>query len=172
MIRLFRNPAGQLRAAFSLVEVTLAVGVAGFAFISLLGLLPLGVTTFHNAMDASLGTQIFQRVVNDMQQADFNALAGNQNPGFRYFDEQGNELPEAEQKAAIYHVRTLVIPDTSLPGPGSNLQEVATLVVQIANNPAGTEIPVDSKRNVWKPSSQYSVATHSALVFKNTHAIP
>ncbi len=119
--RRFRRAAK--RAAFSLIEVVLAVGVIAFAFVAILGLLPAGMTQFRQAIDTSVCAQIAQRVINEVQQTDFNVLVdekatssmGNDyafrmptvvatngstttNPGkcVRYFDEQGNEvLPAA-----------------------------------------------------------------------------
>ncbi len=61
---------------FSLIEVTLAIGVVAFAFVALLGLIPLGLSTFRKAMDASIGAEIGQRVLNDLQQSDFNTVIG------------------------------------------------------------------------------------------------
>jgi hypothetical protein len=95
-------------AAFSLVEVVLAVGVISFAFVAILGLLPAGLTQFRQAMDNSVGAQIAQRVILECQQTDFDTLtnttatttpvAGYYFPlaingkTFRCFDEQGNEI--------------------------------------------------------------------------------
>ena len=59
---------------FSLIEVSLAIGVVAFAFVALLGLIPLGLSNFRKAMDASIGAEIGQRVLNDLQQSDFNTL--------------------------------------------------------------------------------------------------
>lgn len=102
-------------AGFSLVEVALAVGIAGFALVSLLGLLPIGLNTFRTAMDTSVCAQIAQRVFNDAQQADFAVLINEKEtadkpPGYtfrapgrsmrddgtsmpvRFFDDQGMEV--------------------------------------------------------------------------------
>jgi type II secretory pathway pseudopilin PulG len=107
---------------FSLIESTLAIGVVAFSFVAILGLLPAGLTTFRKAMDASVGAEIGQRVLNDLQQSDFNTLLSQtSNPDLpatlrtvlseqsngaaparmiagigylphRFFDDQGNEV--------------------------------------------------------------------------------
>src|SRR2546430_586204 len=62
------------KAAFSLVEVVTSIGIAAFAFISVLGLIPTGLNTFRQAVDTSVGSQIMQRVINEAQQTDFDRL--------------------------------------------------------------------------------------------------
>lgn len=87
-------------AAFSLVETALAIGVIGFAFVSLLTLLPVGLANFRSAIDTTVCAQIFQRVISDAEQADFDRLTGMGLRGLgdfyvlpnRDFDDQGNEV--------------------------------------------------------------------------------
>jgi uncharacterized protein (TIGR02598 family) len=112
----FRNSTVGQRA-FSLIEVVLAVGVVAFAFVAIMGLIPAGMGQFRQAIDTSVCAQIAQRVINDVQQADYSTLTdekslpappGDDNFAFRmptvafsranharcmrYFDEQGNEV--------------------------------------------------------------------------------
>ncbi len=54
-------------AAFSLVELTLALGVAAFCMIAILGLLPAGVQTNRNATSQTSATNILAVVVADMR---------------------------------------------------------------------------------------------------------
>jgi uncharacterized protein (TIGR02598 family) len=53
--------------AFSLVEVTLALGVAAFCLIAVFGLLPVGVQTNRNAASQTAGTNIIAAVVADLR---------------------------------------------------------------------------------------------------------
>lgn len=115
--------------AFSLVETALAVGVVAFAFVGLLALLPMGLTHFRGAVDTSITSQIFQRVITDAEQADFDRLTGTATGGSsefyvlptRFFDDQGSEVvpriagrPTAyEGQQIIYHVHVR----GSKPGP-------------------------------------------------------
>lgn len=133
-----------------MVEVALAIAVIAFAFVALLALLPAGLTTFRRALDISICTQIAQRIVADAQGADFDLVTDRDHlpayvkgkdfsfrapeiddPGVRYFDEQGNEIvPKAakgkaiksfkelapdEQLRVIYSVNVRVIPRITLP---------------------------------------------------------
>src|SRR4051812_36178994 len=54
-------------AGFSLVEVTLAIGIAGFCLIAVLGLLPAGVQTNRNATSQTAANNIMAAVVADLR---------------------------------------------------------------------------------------------------------
>ncbi len=101
------NPRQQ---GFSLVEVTLSIGVIAFAFVALMGLLPTGLSVFREAMDTTVTAQIAQRITSELQETDYYALlrmanldgsgsdpVTNVDPSYgvlpiRYFDDQGNEI--------------------------------------------------------------------------------
>ena len=55
------------RAAFSLVEVTLALGIAAFCLIAVFGLVPVGVQTNRNATSQTAATSIVAAVVADLR---------------------------------------------------------------------------------------------------------
>jgi uncharacterized protein (TIGR02598 family) len=54
-------------AAFSLVEVTLALGVAAFCLIAVFGLMPVGVQTNRNATSQTAAANIIAAVVADLR---------------------------------------------------------------------------------------------------------
>jgi uncharacterized protein (TIGR02598 family) len=54
-------------SAFSLVEVTIALGVAGFCLIAVFGLLPVGVQTNRNAIAQTAATSILVSVAADLR---------------------------------------------------------------------------------------------------------
>jgi uncharacterized protein (TIGR02598 family) len=54
-------------AAFSLVEVTLALGIAAFCLIAVFGLMPAGVQTNRNATSQTAATNILSSVVSDIR---------------------------------------------------------------------------------------------------------
>jgi uncharacterized protein (TIGR02598 family) len=60
-------------ASFSLVELTLALGVAAFCLIAVFGLVPVGVQTNRNATSETAATNILSSVVSDIR-----ASPGNQ----------------------------------------------------------------------------------------------
>ena len=57
----------QRTSAFSLVEVTLALGVAAFCLIAVFGLMPVGVQTNRNATSQTRATNIMTAVVADLR---------------------------------------------------------------------------------------------------------
>lgn len=158
---------------FSLVEVVLAIGLVAFAFLAIFGMLPTGLGISRQAMDASVGAQIAQRIINDAQQSDFaellkdasgKTIAGTNQTGRkaeRYFDDQGGELPAAGKRLAIYHVNTRVTPATAMPKTGTSNGDnvhLAAVTVQVANNPGNRELALsldasDAQdkplRNLW-----------------------
>ena len=160
-------------AGFSLVEVALAIGVVAFAFVAIFGLLPTGLSISRQAMEASVASQIAQRVINDAQQSDFAELlkdaagitiSGTNQTGRkaeRYFDDQGGELAATNKSLAIYHVNTRITPATAMPKTGtSNIDNVhlAVVTVQVANNPGNRQLALSSDssnaqdkplRNLW-----------------------
>jgi len=167
-------------AAFSLVEVTIAMAVVSFAFVSLFGLIPTGLNTFRQAMDTSVGSQIIQRVLNDAQQTDFDQLIvdKNGNPiattgvkATRYFDDQGTEITSGSA-GAIYYVNTRVMPATVMPSAGgtpppeATNSDLATVTVQVVNNPGNQNISSDAISNLWN-DSHFKIVVNSIMVSRN-----
>jgi uncharacterized protein (TIGR02598 family) len=55
------------RAAFSLVEIVLALGVAAFCLIAIVGLMPVGVQINRNATSQTAATNIMAAIVADLR---------------------------------------------------------------------------------------------------------
>ena len=54
-------------AAFSLVEVTLALGIAAFCLIAVIGMIPVGVQTSRGATSQTAATNIMAAVIADLR---------------------------------------------------------------------------------------------------------
>lgn len=104
---------------FSLVEVTLSIGIIAFAFVALLGLLPAGLTSFRAAIDSNNETRIVQSLIGKVQMTDFSQVPdldfSVSNEVF-YFDEEGtptdtsvNPVQERET-ARLYAAKMFVRP--------------------------------------------------------------
>ncbi len=83
-------------SAFSLVEVTLALGVAAFCMIAVFGLLPVGVQTNRNATSQTAATNIIAAVAADLRATPKTSATSSQfgitfgtNPPPLYFDAAG-----------------------------------------------------------------------------------
>lgn len=137
-------------AAFTLLEITLALGIASVGIVMLLGLLSSGLEQFRGVMDVNVSAQIAQRLVQEAVQTDYDTLTENAtstdpiNKGWRYFDNEGTELLPGESSLAIYHVLTRIIPASTLPRSTelTSSQSLATITVQVAVNPGNKIIPV------------------------------
>jgi type II secretory pathway pseudopilin PulG len=58
---------GHVTSAFSLVEVTLALGIAAFCLIAVFGLMPVGMQTNRNAKSQSRATNLMAAVMADVR---------------------------------------------------------------------------------------------------------
>jgi len=83
-------------SAFSLVEVTLALGIAAFCLIAVFGLMPVSVQTNRNATSQTAGTNIVAAVVADLRATPRGINTSSQyqitfgtNPSPIYFDGTG-----------------------------------------------------------------------------------
>ena len=141
------------RGAFSLVEVVLAVGVAAFALVALLGLLPAGLKTFKGSMNTAVGAQIAQRIFNDIQVSDWANISNT----VRFFDEQGTETMKSNDLNCIYWAQ--ISTNSSTMTASTNL---LTLKIVIANNPGGAQ----SGAVVFSPSNQNSM-TFTTLISRS-----
>ena len=145
-------------AAFTLVEVVLAIGIIAFAFVGLLALMPVGLTNFRHAIDISVGSQIIQRLVDEAQQTDYTTLVSTP-VARRYFDDQGNEVTDIG--TSIYTVEVSVIAPTTLPNTSTPATEsLATVTLKIANNPGHNNAPFDS-------TTKTPYSTYTALIARN-----
>ncbi len=128
----FDFPACTERAkprGFSIVEVALALGIIAFAFVSLLALLPAGLTTFRSAIDTNNESRIVQSFVSKVLATDFQNVQSTLDYGsskeIYYFDEEGSEVdtsakPIASRKPArIYEAKLFVEPPV-VPTNGAN----------------------------------------------------
>jgi uncharacterized protein (TIGR02598 family) len=100
----------QPSSAFSLVEVTLAIGIAAFCLIAVLGLLPVGVQTNRNATSQTRATNIIAAVVADLRATPATSTTSSQ---FRiqfgqskdlYFDNTGGFVPDTPDANSRYHL--------------------------------------------------------------------
>ena len=87
------------RAGFSLVEVAMALAIMGFACVSLIGMIPIGITSFHQAMGNTVESEVVQNLSNDILLASFNDLYQYNGQSY-YYDADGSPLTSAS--GAVY----------------------------------------------------------------------
>jgi uncharacterized protein (TIGR02598 family) len=191
---------------FSLVEIALALAILAMALVALLGLLPSGMGNFRNTMDTTITSQIAQRILEEAEQTEFNELVDRSHlpedsagksycperfsfrgprveaPGWRYFDEQGNEivpkgsaasLSVREKRLLVYQVNTRIRPRAELPTINESGGQVAQITVQIIRNPNLTDLALEEdsespEYNLVKAGTRLPVFTYSGLIGRNS----
>lgn len=110
-------------AAFSLVELALAISIVAFSFLALLGLLPAGLQSNRASLRNTLQTHILQSISADVRLTDFQTL---QSDAFslsfpRTYDNEGNVLTNSEHpQVPIYTVQLVSAAAAELPGGSIN----------------------------------------------------
>ena len=59
---------------FTLVEISIAIGILAVALVALMGMLPAGMSNFRKAMDTSVTAQIAQKILHDLEEAEFDEV--------------------------------------------------------------------------------------------------
>ena len=144
------KPHHQRHSAFSLVEVVLALGILTFSFLVLFNMIPVGLGMLSGSIDSTVGMQIVQRVTTVARQAKFSELAKlDRNPGTDalgekadfFFDDQGNELADANDPKCVYTAAVVLLPESKVPAAVGAAQivnpNIATINIIIKKN-AGT----------------------------------
>jgi uncharacterized protein (TIGR02598 family) len=120
------------QAAFSLVEVVMALGIAAFCLVALLGLMPVGLKTVRDARGDSLRAEILKSMGNIAQQTDYSLLS-NLNSTNYYFDINGlivNSNSSDVVYKALLSTGTVVVPPTSTT---TNITSVTVAISRSAN---------------------------------------
>jgi uncharacterized protein (TIGR02598 family) len=122
-------------AAFSLVEVTLAMGIAALGLIAILGLMPQGMEMSRKTGEMTAHRQINEHIINNLNQKSWADLtAGANNNNLRYFDDQGLEVAAASPMQAITaQVQVQALANLrALPAGAANEPNLAKVTVNIA----------------------------------------
>lgn len=137
-------------AGFSLVEVTLAVGIAALGIIAVLGLMPQGLEMSRKTGELTAYRQITEQVVRDLEQMSWSALAASNQEVTKYFDDQGAETTAtAPTQALMAKVRVVdLMSSPTLPQGFTQEQYLRKVVIKIATttNP-GFDFSDHNRRN-------------------------
>jgi len=94
------------RGGFSLIELTIALGIVGFALVAILGLVPVGMKAFQDAMRLNVEAEIVQTISRELENTPWKSTGmvgfpvGATPPGLSaylndfpiYFDDEGREI--------------------------------------------------------------------------------
>jgi uncharacterized protein (TIGR02598 family) len=176
----------RLRSGFSLIEVTLAIGIVAIAFVAVFGLIPAGLNSAQSSMNISIASQLATRFMGELQQTDFDQLLNqiqyNGKPDkVRWYTYDGTWSGSGDV-TAIYWVQQRVLAPTLPPGPTSvsgTGMNLATVTIQVAFNPAQDKVTLKTGTGalqyLWTGETTASgsnkvikIYTYSALVARNT----
>ena len=108
-----------VQRAFSLVEVVLALGIATFAIVTILALLPVGLQSSRNSIDESAALNILSSVVADRRATplasssvvyQLPALTNSMTSVTNTFGVADNDQPVASLNQARYRIRCVITP--------------------------------------------------------------
>jgi uncharacterized protein (TIGR02598 family) len=131
-------PVRSRNAGFSLVEVTLALGIAALGIIAVLGLMPQGLEMSRQTGEIAAQRQITEQVTRDLEQRKWLDLLAGANK--LYFDDQGVEVTSSSP--VITFVVEVVTEDLTsgvhLPNGAPGEPFLKKVLINIANtqNPA------------------------------------
>ena len=111
--------------AFSLVEVTLALGIISFGLIAIIGLVPKGLGIVKESADEAAALNILAAVSSDLQcvgsntteSASYKIPVDSVNSGKGYFDSDGNWLGNSAVSSDAVYVLSWTIQARSLQSP-------------------------------------------------------
>jgi uncharacterized protein (TIGR02598 family) len=134
-----RSPylAGDARGedGFSLIEITIAMGVMAFAAIAILGIIPNGLSAAMRSSQTTIAARLASEVQSEIQQVGLASFPTNTT----YFDGDGKIL--ASTSGAVYYVYRSV---EACSLPGASAGSFQKVIVQVVKNPAGQTFPVDA----------------------------
>lgn len=151
------SPDTPAKSAFSLVEVTLAVGIIGFGLVIVMALMPVGLSTLREAMDGTTEAQIIRKISGEALLTPFSQLPVKYEDQIRYYDDAG--LEEVTQSSRTRYAVTTKLRDASYPGSAavpsnSPLSDnLKTLQLDVAIVPASGNSNQKRTYNIRIPNS-------------------
>ena len=124
---------GAENRAFSLVELTLAIGLISFCLMALLGLFEVGMKGGRQAANDTVLAATASRLASEII-----ATRKFSFPATRYFDVDGESVA---QSAALYGctISSATVPDSQLPGISTNLVRVSMVFAWPLSAPASAQ---------------------------------
>ena len=136
---------------FSLVEVTMALGIISFGMVSVLGLIPVGLNTMRQAMDATVEEQIVRKISGEVLLTPYSQISSKIISQPFYFDDQGTALKtsgKARFRATVADGTTAYPGSTATPPdkPITDSMRMLRVQVDVTPNGGGASISVSNFR--------------------------
>jgi uncharacterized protein (TIGR02598 family) len=114
------RPLARFPHGFSLIEVTIALGVFAFAMIPIIGLVSSGMKSLRGSMDDGVRGEIVRKVVAEAGRVPYTNLSTAFNNRLFYFDDEGVQQASSNAQTifvasnSIAHPPSLVTTDTNI----------------------------------------------------------
>jgi len=131
------GPLSRIPRGFSLIEITLALGIISFAGMTILGLLSSALGTLQESSFDLVAARIAADTRADLQQVE---LAGSA-PQVLHYTPEGRVVPAGNPEGVFEVYRS----ETPHPVPGQSTGRLRRVAVQIVHNPSHTPLPVDAQ---------------------------
>lgn len=117
-----------MRAGFSLVEVTLAIGVVSFALLSAVGTISIGLLNIRDSKQDTEHAQVVTQMASIAMQAPFDQLENVAAAGPYFFTQSGRRVNSSDE--ALYRAKLTVKPgdETFYPGAPEDLNSSAKII--------------------------------------------
>jgi len=130
-----------------LVEVTLALGIVGFAAVTMMAMVPVGLKSLRSSIDQTVQSQIGQQVSADILQTPFSQVGS----FTKYYDNEG--FPVSSASDAVFTAE--ISPSTNFSYPGSELLD--GLAIPLSSSMKSLQVRITTRETVNLPaSSQHS----------------
>ena len=126
-------------SGFSLVEVTIALGIFAFAVLGLMGMLPIALQTHRDAKLDTVLAQIKQRLAAEVLLTDGANLA-NLSENVKIFDVEGRELTASAPDIDVVYRARIALEDFQIPGTSLTSTSLQRIVFYALQDPVGNLI--------------------------------
>ena len=124
------RPLARFPHGFSLIEVTIALGVFAFAMIPIIGLVSSGMKSLRGSMDDGVRGEIVRKVVAEAGRVPYTDLSTAFNNRLFYFDDEGVQLDSAFSNSAIFVASNSIANPPSLITSDTNIAQLLRVTVR------------------------------------------
>jgi uncharacterized protein (TIGR02598 family) len=116
------------KQGFSLVEVTLALGILSFTMVSFMGVLTVGLGVQRKAVESDSQKEIMQQLLSQVQETPYSSLTTSFDAKSFYFLNDGTQ---ASSSSSAFYTATGTISSVTTPGATTASSSVRQLTFQI-----------------------------------------
>lgn len=141
-------------AGFSLVEVTIAIGIVSFAMVSILGLMPVGLSTMRQAMDQTTEAQLVRKISGEALLTPYAKLGDYAAKSPFYFTAEG--IPQRAMDDQTRYEVNLRSASTVYPGSSAESalsSSVTTLMIETVRRAGSGAVLGRSTNAIFVPNS-------------------